>query len=285
LSFSKKSWIATQWPRGRFIKRVRISPKVYSSHSCYILENTQTEIFLQFKNEYPDVRIGQRAFEKCKPYFVRTAQFKDKLTCCCRQHVEMRSLFKTSFLENLPLGHCVAIHDFFEKHQDIHFWTEEIFRSACFPKYNMNERNILWDLFLHVWCLLVYWHLIEARNLELALFKTSFLENLPLGHCVAIHDFFENDKCTEQNEIQSSYFQKLEVSLHVAILHRQSVCLWTVLFVRNTVYIFRTPFALFLHQDIHFWTEEIFRSACFPKYNMNERNILWDLFLHVCFVC
>ncbi|CAG2227048.1 unnamed protein product [Mytilus edulis] len=74
------------------IKRVRISPNVYSSHSCYILEKTQTEIFLQFKNEYPDEKIGQRAFEKCKPYFVRTAQFKDKVTCCCRQHVEMRSL-------------------------------------------------------------------------------------------------------------------------------------------------------------------------------------------------
>ncbi|CAC5424930.1 unnamed protein product [Mytilus coruscus] len=39
--------------------------------------------------------MGQRAFEKCKPYFVRTAQFKDKVTCCCRQHVEMRSLFKS----------------------------------------------------------------------------------------------------------------------------------------------------------------------------------------------
>ena len=65
-----------------------------------------------------------------------------------------------------------------------------------------------------------------------------------------------------------------------------SLCLWTVLFVRNTVYIFRTPFALFLHQDIHFWTEEIFRSVFFPKYNMNERNILWDLFLHVwCHFC
>ncbi|CAC5397652.1 unnamed protein product [Mytilus coruscus] len=49
----------------------------------------------RFKNEYPDEKMGQRAFEKCKPYFVRTAQFKDKVTCCCRQHVEMRSPFKS----------------------------------------------------------------------------------------------------------------------------------------------------------------------------------------------
>ncbi|CAC5420086.1 unnamed protein product [Mytilus coruscus] len=58
-------------------------------------QKTQTEVFLQFKNEYPDEKMGQRAFEKCKPYFVRTAQFKDKVTCCCRQHVEMRSFFKS----------------------------------------------------------------------------------------------------------------------------------------------------------------------------------------------
>lgn len=48
----------------------------------------------------------------------------------------------------------------------------------------------------------------------------SLLENLPLGHCVAIHDFSDNYKCIEQNEMQSSYFQKLEVSLS---LHRHSV--------------------------------------------------------------
>ncbi|CAG2227088.1 unnamed protein product [Mytilus edulis] len=51
----------------------------------------------------------------------------------------------------------------------------------------------------------------------------SLVENLPIGHCVTVHDFSENYKCTEQNEIQSSYFQKLEVSLHVTILHRHSV--------------------------------------------------------------
>ncbi|CAC5378511.1 unnamed protein product [Mytilus coruscus] len=51
----------------------------------------------------------------------------------------------------------------------------------------------------------------------------SLVENLPIGHCVTVHDFSENYKCTEQNEIQSTYFQKLEVSLHVTILHRHSV--------------------------------------------------------------
>ncbi|CAG2205789.1 unnamed protein product [Mytilus edulis] len=51
----------------------------------------------------------------------------------------------------------------------------------------------------------------------------SLVENLPIGHCVTVHDFSESYKCNEQNEIQSSYFQKLQVSLHVTILHRHSV--------------------------------------------------------------
>ncbi|MES9880719.1 MAG: hypothetical protein ABW185_07545, partial [Sedimenticola sp.] len=51
----------------------------------------------------------------------------------------------------------------------------------------------------------------------------TLIENLPIGHCVTIHDFSENYKCCAQNEIQSSYFQKLDVSLHVTIIHRHAV--------------------------------------------------------------
>ncbi|CAG2203313.1 unnamed protein product [Mytilus edulis] len=51
----------------------------------------------------------------------------------------------------------------------------------------------------------------------------SLINNLPVTHCVAIHDFSENYKCTEQCEIQSSYFQKQEVSIHVTFLHRHAI--------------------------------------------------------------
>ncbi|CAC5382994.1 unnamed protein product [Mytilus coruscus] len=38
-----------------------------------------------------------------------------------------------------------------------------------------------------------------------------------------VHDFSENYRCSELTEIQSAYFQKTEVSVHVTILHRHAL--------------------------------------------------------------
>ena len=50
------------------IKRVRIGPKIYSSHMTHILEKTQTDVYLDFIGENPSIKIAQRMFERCKPY-------------------------------------------------------------------------------------------------------------------------------------------------------------------------------------------------------------------------
>jgi hypothetical protein len=76
------------------IKRMRISPKTYSSHQIQFLEKTQTEAYLEFKSKYPEIIISQRLFENYKPFFVVPVRPKDRCTCCCRQHVEMRCVFK-----------------------------------------------------------------------------------------------------------------------------------------------------------------------------------------------
>ena len=47
------------------IKRVRLDPKIYISHQMHLLEKTQTEVYMQFKQDYPDLKTGQRAFETC----------------------------------------------------------------------------------------------------------------------------------------------------------------------------------------------------------------------------
>ncbi|CAC5407804.1 unnamed protein product [Mytilus coruscus] len=47
--------------------------------------------------------------------------------------------------------------------------------------------------------------------------------NLPEKQCVCVHDFSENYRCSELTEIQSAYFQKTEVSVHVTILHRHAL--------------------------------------------------------------
>ena len=36
-------------------------------------------------------------------------------------------------------------------------------------------------------------------------------------------DFSENYRCTDLKELQSSYFQKTEVSIHVTTIHRHAV--------------------------------------------------------------
>ena len=75
--------------------RKRIAPKVYVQHEKQILEMTQTEVFLAFKRKYPDVKIGQRAFEKCRPFYVIPLRMQDRNLCCCRVHVGMQIAFKS----------------------------------------------------------------------------------------------------------------------------------------------------------------------------------------------
>ena len=54
--------------------------------------------------------------------------------------------------------------------------------------------------------------------------EKHLIDNLPEGDIVAVHDFSENYRCIEKNNlIQSSYFQKKEASLHVTILHRHAM--------------------------------------------------------------
>ncbi|VDI41069.1 Hypothetical predicted protein [Mytilus galloprovincialis] len=205
------------------IKRVRISPNVYSSHSCYILEKTQTEVFLQFKNEYPDEKIGQRAFEKCKPYFVRTAQFKDKVTCCCRQHVEMRSLFKScmQFRKRLLSREGSSEVKLYES------LSELVDDTLCTRSANTHQHKISCLDRLCSECGVCKFSMLpgelDESDVQISWERYEYKNVKVKGHCVTVHDFSENYKCTEQNEIQSSYFQKLEVSLHVTILHRHSV--------------------------------------------------------------
>ncbi|WAR06333.1 hypothetical protein MAR_021702 [Mya arenaria] len=52
------------------IKRKIIGCKNVVSYMIHLLEITQYEIYEDLKNEYPDIKMFLRRFEKCKPYFV-----------------------------------------------------------------------------------------------------------------------------------------------------------------------------------------------------------------------
>ena len=76
------------------IVRKCLAPKTYVSHPRHILEKMQTEAFLEFKRKYPDVKMGQHFFEKCKPFYVFSPTQRDQVSCSCRVNVETRLVFK-----------------------------------------------------------------------------------------------------------------------------------------------------------------------------------------------
>lgn len=63
-------------------------------HAKHVLEKSQTQAFIDFKTESPDVQIKQRKFEALKPFFVKAAKEKDRRSCLCRKHVEIQIVFK-----------------------------------------------------------------------------------------------------------------------------------------------------------------------------------------------
>jgi hypothetical protein len=53
-------------------------------HPKHYLDRSQTDIYLAFKKKHPDVPIGQRRFEMCKPFFVVPLGREDRITCACK---------------------------------------------------------------------------------------------------------------------------------------------------------------------------------------------------------
>ena len=74
--------------------RKRTGKKQHIEHAKHVLEKMQTEAFMEFQAQYPEVKIKQRKFESLKPFFVRPAREKDRRSCLCRKHVETQIVFK-----------------------------------------------------------------------------------------------------------------------------------------------------------------------------------------------
>lgn len=252
------------------VKRVRIGKNKYTSHTCVILEKTQSEIYQEFKAAHPHLKMGQRTFEKCKPYYVRSASKKDMSTCCCRAHVETRSLFKAcmSYLKHQGSGQIYeTLSDVIggtlcEPAANIRRHKRSCLNRECpdcgVDKINLlpedlafDENEVSWEryeyhnitqkdssvlrklvlvkkstppveMFEYFKHLLICFPAHEFRAKWQATQLKVLTMDLPIGHCIAIHDFSENYKCTTKEEIQASYFQKVEVSIHVSVLHRHA---------------------------------------------------------------
>ena len=60
--------------------RPTVGKKIWTGHAKHVLEKTQTEVYLDFKQNNPEIKKSQRCFEQLKPYFVKCARERDRLT-------------------------------------------------------------------------------------------------------------------------------------------------------------------------------------------------------------
>ncbi|XP_069104899.1 uncharacterized protein [Argopecten irradians] len=260
------------------IKRIRVGPKLYSSHMVHVLEKTQTEVFLSFRETHPEIKMCQRTFERCKPYYVVPTRPKDRNTCCCRYHVETRTVFKDcmsfrkKIIENkseaqqreypiynhlneiIPTTFCQETDTDIDcinrecNNCGVHLLkllpeecdTSETALQVTWSKYEYVNVNVKknkeikklclvkkttapGEMFSYLKHLLVSFPAHQFRaNWQTNQMKT-LIENLPMNDCICIHDFSENFSCIEKHELQSSYFQKNEVSIHVTVIHRHAI--------------------------------------------------------------
>lgn len=75
------------------VKRERLDTRIFVSHMVHILEKNQTEVYNDFRETYPAIKMSQRSFERLKPFFVRPVRPGDRNTCLCRYHVELKAVF------------------------------------------------------------------------------------------------------------------------------------------------------------------------------------------------
>ncbi|WAR01723.1 hypothetical protein MAR_008281 [Mya arenaria] len=52
---------------------------------------------------------------------------------------------------------------------------------------------------------------------------STLKSSLQMNQCLVIHDISENYRCIEKQELQSTYFGKTEVSMHVSVVYRHAV--------------------------------------------------------------
>ncbi|MES9879654.1 MAG: hypothetical protein ABW185_02090 [Sedimenticola sp.] len=256
------------------IKRERLTPKVYASHMVHVLEKTQTEIFQEFKTNNPDIKISQRQFEKYKPFYVRAVREKDRMTCCCRYHVEANLVFKSckkfrqdclKSSEELPNANSFeTLSDVINESlcapatlacfnrtcdecgvEHVELFNEELNTSdeaekVTWEKYEYIRMDVKKDavqkklmlvkqntspgeMFTYFRNLLQTFPAHQHRAIWQQTQFKSLMQHLPIGDCICVHDFSENYRCTDRQELQSTYFQRTEVTVHVTIIHRHAV--------------------------------------------------------------
>ena len=75
------------------VLKLRKSSKDHEPCIKHLLGITQMELYKKFKNEYKELNLGQRSFEKCKPLYVKINTLHD--TYYFRYHKEYEYYYET----------------------------------------------------------------------------------------------------------------------------------------------------------------------------------------------
>lgn len=81
--------ISRPMPSKQDVIRIRVAPRIYEDVSKQVLECSLTEAYTTFKDQNPDIKIGQRSFEKRRPSQVIFANLNQRLVCGCVYHYRM----------------------------------------------------------------------------------------------------------------------------------------------------------------------------------------------------
>ena len=101
LNVEIKSLIKKYWhdntrvsSNARDVLKLRVGSKVHDPHPKHLLDTTQTEFYRKFCSDSVlpgNIKISQRSFEKCKPWYVKIN--KQQISCCCKIHVQFHYFY------------------------------------------------------------------------------------------------------------------------------------------------------------------------------------------------
>ena len=75
------------------VLKLRMGSRDREPHIKHFLDMAQTKLYKRFRHEHNELNLGQRSFEKCKPWYVKISTTRN--TCCCRYHIEYAYYYDT----------------------------------------------------------------------------------------------------------------------------------------------------------------------------------------------
>ena len=232
-------------PDFRRALRHRIDTGQYEEHGACFLEMTQTQLYLMFRSAHADIVIGQRSFEACKPWFIRSTSIHD--TCLCRWHIQFE-LYYGVF--GRLIGHAGVVPrtardfvhhilcprsevDFYHRQacvqgtciscghlarvpfvsqdddrEEIVLWQQYQYDIRALPSGGQSRRLALCEReFIAAFCKQIYMYVQHAHRAKWQdrQFRQC-LAHFPIGTVVSVVDFAENYTFVPQREIQSEYY-------------------------------------------------------------------------------